>query len=193
MRRNTLFALIALAMASPALLKAQTVTGTVRDQATGNPINAAQVFIEGLDIGSLSQADGQYLIINVPAGSQTVSVQSIGYRSESVVVNVPADGSVVQNFFLASQALQLDEVVVTGTAAASRVREIGNSVAVLDAAVAEVQPLQNVSDLLRGRLAGVVIQQGSGDAAAPPPSRSAAVRPCARSTTARSSTSTACG
>ena len=164
MRRNTLFALIALAMASPALLQAQTVTGTVRDQATGNGINAAQVFIEGLDIGSLSQADGQYLIINVPAGSQTVTVQSIGYRSESVVVNVPADGSVVQNFFLASQALQLDEVVVTGTAAASRVREIGNSVAVLDAAVAEVQPLQNVSDLLRGRLAGVVIQQGSGDA-----------------------------
>jgi hypothetical protein len=69
-----LFALIALAMASPALLQAQTVTGTVRDQATGNPINAAQVFIEGLDIGSLSQADGQYLIINVPAGSQTVTV-----------------------------------------------------------------------------------------------------------------------
>ena len=58
MRRNTLFALIALAMASPALLQAQTVTGTVRDQATGDPINAAQVFIEGLDIGSLSQADG---------------------------------------------------------------------------------------------------------------------------------------
>jgi hypothetical protein len=73
-KRNILFALIALAMASPALLQAQTITGTVRDQATGNPVNAAQVFIEGLDIGSLSQADGQYLIINVPAGSQTVTV-----------------------------------------------------------------------------------------------------------------------
>lgn len=164
MRRNTLFALIALAVASPTLLAAQTVTGTVRDQATGNPVNAAQVFIEGLDIGSLSQADGQYLIINVPAGTHTLTVQSIGYRSESVEVTVTEDASTVQNFFLASQALQLDELVVTGTAAASRVREIGNSVAVLDASVAEVQPLQNVSDLLRGRLAGVVIQQGSGDA-----------------------------
>ncbi len=164
MKRNTLFALIALAMASPTLLKAQTITGTVRDQATGSPVNAAQVFIEGLDIGSLSQADGQYLIINVPAGTHTLTVQSIGYRTESVEVTVTEDASTIQNFFLASQALQLDELVVTGTAAASRVREIGNSVAVLDAAVAEVQPLQNVSDLLRGRLAGVVIQQGSGDA-----------------------------
>lgn len=164
MRRNTLFALIALAMASPTLLQAQTVTGTVRDQATGSPVNAAQVFIEGLDIGSLSQADGQYLIINVPAGTHTLTVQSIGYRTESVEVTVAEDASTVQNFFLASQALQLDELVVTGTAAASRVREIGNSVAVLDASVAEVAPLQNVSDLLRGRMAGVVIQQGSGDA-----------------------------
>ena len=67
-RRNTLFAFIALAMAAPSLLDAQTVTGTVRDQATGNPVNAAQVFVEGLDIGTLSQANGQYLIINVPAG-----------------------------------------------------------------------------------------------------------------------------
>ena len=164
MRRKTLFALLILAIASPGLLAAQTVTGTVRDQATGNPVNAAQVFIEGLDLGSLSQSDGQYLILNVPAGTHTVTVQSIGYRSESAEVTVPAGESVIQNFFLASQALQLDELVVTGTAAASRVREIGNSVAVLDAQVAEVQPIQNVSDLLRGRLAGVVVQQGSGDA-----------------------------
>ena len=164
MRRKTLFALLILVIASPGLLAAQTVTGTVRDQATGNPVNAAQVFIEGLDLGSLSQSDGQYLILNVPAGTHTVTVQSIGYRSESAEVTVPAGESVIQNFFLASQALQLDELVVTGTAAASRVREIGNSVAVLDAQVAEVQPIQNVSDLLRGRLAGVVVQQGSGDA-----------------------------
>jgi TonB-linked SusC/RagA family outer membrane protein len=71
---------------------------------------------------------------------------------------------VVHNVLLSQQALQLDEVVVTGTASASRVREIGNSVAVVDAQVAELQPILNVSDLLRGRVAGVVVQQGSGDA-----------------------------
>ncbi len=162
--KKILAAFPALLLLSPFSLAAQSITGTVRDQATGNPVNAAQVFVEGLDIGTLSQSDGQYLIINVPAGTHTLTVQSIGYRSESVEVTVAADGSVIQSFFLASQALQLDELVVTGTAAASRVREIGNSVAVLDAAVAEVQPIQNVSDLLRGRLAGVVVQQGSGDA-----------------------------
>ncbi len=165
MKRSALSALLVAGLwASPGLAEAQTITGVVRDQATGNPVEAAQVFLEGLSIGGLTQANGQYLLLNVPAGTHTLTVQSLGYRTESVQVTVAAGQTVTQNFFVSSQALQLDEVVVTGTAAASRVREIGNSVAVLDAQVAEVQPITNVSDLLRGRLAGVVVQQGSGDA-----------------------------
>ncbi|MBT8485309.1 MAG: SusC/RagA family TonB-linked outer membrane protein [Phycisphaerae bacterium] len=149
--------------AATSLAEAQTVTGVVRDQTTGNPIEAAQVFLEDLGIGGLTQANGQYLLLNVPTGTHTLTVQSLGYRSESVEVTVAAGQTVTRNIFVSQQALQLDEVVVTGTASASRVREIGNSVAVLDADVAEVQPINNVSDLLRGRLAGVVVQQGSGD------------------------------
>ena len=159
--------LLALALvftALPRTLDAQSITGTVRDQGTGDPVASAQVFLEGLNLGALTQANGSYTIGDVPAGSHTLTVQFLGYRSESVVVTIVAGQSVVQNFFLSQQALQLDELVVTGTAAASRVREIGNSVAVLDAGVAEIQPINNVSDLLRGRLPGVVVQQGSGDA-----------------------------
>ena len=164
MRSKALLAFVVLALASPSLLEAQSVTGVVRDQATGTPVEAAQVFLEGLNLGGLTQASGQFLILNVPVGTHTLTVQSLGYRAESVTVTVAAGQTVVRNIFLDQQALQLDEVVVTGTAGASRVREIGNSVGVLDAAIAEVEPVVNVSDLLRGRMAGVVIQQGTGDA-----------------------------
>ncbi len=162
-RAGLLLALALMFTASPTVLEAQSITGTVRDQGSGDPVAAAQVFLEGLNLGALTQADGSYSITDVPAGSHTLTVQFLGFRSESVVVTVAAGQSVVQNFFLSQQALQLDELVVTGTAAASRVREIGNSVAVLDAGIAEVQPISNVSDLLRARLPGVVVQQGSGD------------------------------
>ena len=162
-RAGLLLALALMLTASPAVLEAQSITGTVRDQGSGDPVAAAQVFLEGLNLGALTQADGSYSITDVPAGSHTLTVQFLGFRSESVVVTIAAGQSVVQNFFLSQQALQLDELVVTGTAAASRVREIGNSVAVLDAGIAEVQPISNVSDLLRARLPGVVVQQGSGD------------------------------
>ncbi len=164
--RGTAGLLLSLALmitASPGVASAQSVSGTVRDQGTGDPVAAAQVFIEGLNLGTLTQSNGTYTLADVPAGTHTLTVQFLGYRSESVSITVAAGQSVVQNFFLSQQALQLDELVVTGTAAASRVREIGNSVAVLDAGVAEVQPINNVSDLLRGRLPGVVVQQGSGD------------------------------
>lgn len=165
MKRLALLALAVILVAAPAALTAQSssITGTVRDQGTGDPVAAAQVFLEGLNLGALTQSDGSYTIASVPAGNHTLTVQFLGYRSESVTVTVAAGQSLVQNFFLSQQALQLDELVVTGTAAASRVREIGNSVAVLDAGVAEVQPINNVSDLLRARLPGVVVQQGSGD------------------------------
>ena len=161
-----LLALTFAVVAWPPALGAQTVasiTGTVRDQGTGDPVAAAQVFVEGTSLGSLTLANGSYSIADVPAGTHTLTVQFLGYRTESASVTVAAGQSAVQNFFLSQQALQLDELVVTGTAAASRVREIGNSVAVLDAGVAEIQPINNVSDLLRGRLPGVVVQQGSGD------------------------------
>ena len=164
MKRNTLLALMLIVAASPIALEAQSITGTVRDQATGNPVSGVQVFIEDLNLGSLTQSNGTYLINNVPAGTHTLTAQSLGFRVESASVTVAAGQSMIQDFFLSQQALQLDELVVTGTAAGSRVREIGNSVAVLDAGVAEVQPINNVSDLLRGRLPGVVVQQGSGDA-----------------------------
>ena len=158
----SLFALPFLGLSTTA--QAQAIGGNVRDQATGNPLAGAQVSIEGTNLGSITQSNGQYLILNVPVGTHTLTVQLLGYRTATVTVTVPAGQTVARNILLSEQALQLDELVVTGTAAASRVREIGNSVAVLDAQVAELQPIKDVSDLLRGRLAGVVVQQGSGDA-----------------------------
>jgi TonB-linked SusC/RagA family outer membrane protein len=156
---------VTLLLVLPHIVAAQgTVSGTVRDQVTGNPIESAQVYLEDLDLGALTRADGAYVLLNVPVGTHTLAVQSLGYRTVSASVTVAAGQAVVHNVLLSQQALQLDEVVVTGTASASRVREIGNSVAVVDAQVAELQPILNVSDLLRGRVAGVVVQQGSGDA-----------------------------
>jgi TonB-linked SusC/RagA family outer membrane protein len=140
------------------------IAGVVRDQGSGDPISAAQVFIADLDIGVLSQADGRYLIQNVPAGTHSVSAERIGYRTSVEEVTVSSGETALQDFFLSSQALQLDEVVVTGTATGARVREIGNAVGQIDASIAETQPITNVSDLLRGRVAGLAIQQGTGAA-----------------------------
>ena len=49
---SLLLALALMLTASPTILEAQSITGTVRDQGTGNPVAAAQVFLEGLSLGA---------------------------------------------------------------------------------------------------------------------------------------------
>ena len=138
------------------------IAGRVTDAETGAPVATAQVFIESLDMGTLSQASGQYVLTGVQAGTYELTAVLIGYRTETATVTVADDQTVIHNFALQPEALGLDEIVVTGTAGGQRVREIGNSVSQVDASLAETEPIQDVSGLLQGRVAGLTITQGSG-------------------------------
>ena len=57
---------------------AQQITGRVVST-SGEPLAAVQVFIAGSGIGALSQQNGRYLLLNVPAGTHTLTAQRIGF------------------------------------------------------------------------------------------------------------------
>jgi len=105
-----------------------TITGRVVDASTGQAIAAVQVFISALDIGGLTQQSGRYLLQNVPAGTHTLSVSRIGYRTTEAEVTVAGGQTVEQNFSLAGEALQLEAIVVTGTPGGTQRRAIGHAV-----------------------------------------------------------------
>ena len=132
------------------------IVGTVTDAVTGAPLSGVQIFLPGSGLGSLSRANGRFLILNVPAGSLTVETQRIGMSVVTREVTVTAGGSVELNLQLSTVALGLDEIVVTGTAGASRRREIGNSIAQVNVADIPGAPDQ-ISDMLRGTAPGVQI------------------------------------
>ena len=92
-----------------------TITGSVEDSQTGLPVPSVQVFIPDLDIGVLSQANGLYVLENVPAGAHTLIADRIGYESVTQQVTVNAGATVVLNLDLVEAALQLDELIITGT------------------------------------------------------------------------------
>ena len=148
-------------MSGEAWAQTGTVTGTVTDAGTLAPVTSAQVYIPGLQIGTLSQANGRYLLVNVPAGTHTVRVERIGYATIEQEVAVTADQVTEVNLAMAEDVLALDEIVVTGTAGQARRREIGNTIAQVN--VADVNAgTQTVGSLLQGRLAGVRIVEGGG-------------------------------
>src|SRR5688500_11680656 len=162
-KRQRLYTLVALlAMAVPQL-DAQQITGRVLNGATNEPLTAVQVFIAGSGIGALTQQNGRYLLLNVPAGTHAVTAERIGYQSVTQQVTVTAGQTVVQDFRLNEQALGLDEIIVTGTPGGTQRRAIGNSVVSVDAAeVAQRTAIPSMNAMLQGRNPGVLMANAGG-------------------------------
>ncbi len=157
-------AAFALILGGSAQLAGQTgsVTGVVRSATTGQPVAMAQVGIPELEIGIQANNVGRYVLAGVPAGTHTMQVVYIGYSTETVEVTVSAGGTVSQDFQLRSEAVSLEGLVVTGTAGASRRREIGNSVTQLNEEIFQNAPLGSTADILQGRTLGATVLDNGG-------------------------------
>src|SRR5688500_775726 len=138
-------------------LGAQQITGRITEGQSGQPVAAVQVFIAGSGIGALSQANGRYLLLNVPAGTHTITAERIGYGSVSRQVAVAAGETVVADFTMSEAALDLDEIVVTGTAGGGRQREVGAAVSRVGSEQLRLASVADIGSALQGRAAGLTM------------------------------------
>jgi TonB-linked SusC/RagA family outer membrane protein len=148
----------------PAALQAQsgTLTGRVTDRANGQPLPDVQVVIPGTAIGTRSGADGRFRLAGVPSGTVQVRALRIGYEAVTRSINVAAGSAASVDFTLRATATTLDQVVVTATGETQRRRESGVSTAKIDTSRVNMANVQNLSDVLSSRAAGVVVQQAGG-------------------------------
>jgi TonB-dependent SusC/RagA subfamily outer membrane receptor len=156
---------LALVLVSAAGVTAQTgtINGRVLDGGTEQPLVAVQVYLQGLNVGTLTQANGSYVLRNVRPGTHQIRFQRIGYGLHSQSVTVPANGEVTVNATLREAALALDEIVVTGTAGGTQRRAIGNVVASVDASkVIASSPARSVEQLIGGRTPGLISLPAAG-------------------------------
>lgn len=148
---------------SPAQQVVWNLTGLVTEAGSQRPLAGAQVYVPGTSFGALTNNQGRFLLVNVPAGSVTVRVELIGYGTSEATVTVRAGQATVVDFSLQERAIALDEVVVTGTASATERRKVGNTLSVLDATrLAEQAPIRDMTELLQGRAAAVTILPNHG-------------------------------
>lgn len=138
------------------------IQGTVVGQASGRAMEGAQVYIRGTNVGTLTNSSGHYVLRNLAPGSYRVTVHLIGYSDANKTVTVSAGTSTTLDFQLTASAVNLNEIVVTGTAATARKKELGNSTDVIAASQIENAPVANVEDVLQGRGNDVTIMSNSG-------------------------------
>ncbi|HEX6965146.1 MAG TPA: SusC/RagA family TonB-linked outer membrane protein [Gemmatimonadaceae bacterium] len=146
----------------PALAVAQqptTITGRVTSEG-GIPLASAQVYLEGMSLGGLTQADGSYSI-TVPAdratGQQaTLTARLIGYKQASAPITLSA-GHLTHDFQLTVNPVQLQGVVVTGIGGAQKKSQLGTAVQQVTSQQLNTTHAQNVEDQLGGKVAGVQV------------------------------------
>jgi TonB-linked SusC/RagA family outer membrane protein len=153
-------ALVSLVATSAGLAQAgDRIAGIVTD-ARARPLEAAQVRVVGSTAGAATNSTGQFRIENVPGPTVTIRVTRIGYDPLTRTVRV---GDTGLRLAMNEVAVNLDAMVVTGTAGGAERRSVGNAVAQVGVPeVVETAPVRDVGQLLNARAPGVVLMPPGG-------------------------------
>ena len=150
-----LFAVLAAAMlAVPAWAQRITISGQVTDATDGQPLIGAGVMLSG-GSGTVTDYDGKF-VIQAPADA-TITFSSLGYVS----VSEPVNGRTLINIALSPDTEALDEVVVLGYTTQKKA-ELSSAVVTMSGEKLRDVSTNDVGNMLQGKVAGVVVMNGSG-------------------------------
>ncbi len=90
-----------------------TVVGSVLNDSTQKVLERASVTVVGINLSTLTEADGTFRISSVPSGAQTLKISYAGLQDAMVAVNVSSGGVATANTTLKSDIVQLSEFRVS--------------------------------------------------------------------------------
>ncbi|MFT4155918.1 SusC/RagA family TonB-linked outer membrane protein [Parafilimonas sp.] len=157
--RFTLFAAVVLMVSIPTMpcsaQQQRIINGQVTDAATNQPVPNASINIKGSGKGALSDIHGNFNLH--VKGEDSLVVSSVGYETQTVFV-----GS--QDFIrlqLKPGNNQLDQVIVVGYGT-QRKKDVTGAVQTVDMNKLQDIPVSQFTQKLQGKLAGVQINQNTG-------------------------------
>ena len=138
-----------------------TVTGTVKDASTGEPVPFAAIQIKGTATGGMSDADGVYSI-SVPADGVLI-FSSIGYKD----VEVPVAGQTHHDVMMGADTEMIEETIVVAFGTATKESFTGSATVVKSDDIQKTQS-SDVTRALEGMVAGVQMTTSSGSLGSSP-------------------------
>lgn len=138
-----------------------TVTGTITDSSTDEPLPQVNVFIQELQRGDATDFDGQFRIDNVEYGTYTFRVSSIGYTTVEQEITVDSETTEL-DFSMIADVSALDDVVVTAFGLTREDRSLGYAVQEVSGDAVSQIDRDNVVSALAGQVAGVQVVGSAG-------------------------------
>lgn len=144
------------------------VSGTVKD-ATGMTLPGAVLKLDRFNRYTVSDNNGYFEFLNVPAGSYRVEVEYLGYEPAVLEATVTAGGNAVVDFVLQEGAQEIGAVVVMGDQARGQAKALNqqktnvNVSNVISADQIGRFPDSNIGDALK-RVPGIAMQNDQGEA-----------------------------
>lgn len=150
----------------PAAVSAQ-AQGRIAGQIIGpeeDALSGAQVSVEGTNLGALTDAEGRFEIRGIPGDTVRLQVRLIGYATRTRRVAV---GNTDVRIRLRQSAVELENIVVTGTAGQTRNREIGNAIEQLEIneVTRNTRP-PNLQQVMQGQAPSVRLNDTGGEVGA---------------------------
>ena len=151
--------LIACLLTSINVVTAQTskVTGVVISEEDDLPVVGASVLLVGTSIGTITDANGNFVLSDIPVSAKKIRISFIGmatYEGEikpNMKVNMKSDSQLV------------DADVIVGYGTGKKLGSVVGSVSTVSNKALEAKPTMNFADALQGQVAGMQVFTSSGE------------------------------
>lgn len=107
------FFLISHELLPQAVKESASIGGFVYDAKNGEALIGANVFIKELGVGASANISGYFVITNIPNGEHILTASYVGYKSQSMKIDIVNDKSVAIKIYLESETILSREVIVT--------------------------------------------------------------------------------
>ncbi|MBL0104367.1 MAG: SusC/RagA family TonB-linked outer membrane protein [Bacteroidetes bacterium] len=153
----TVFLLLYLIAAHTVFAQSRTISGVVTAAQDGLSIPGVSVVLKGTTIGTSTDLDGKFTI-SVPADAKLLVFTSVGMKTKEVSIESSSSVNVVME----TDALKLNEVVVTANAIEREKRSVGYGISTVSGSELTRGEDRSVVNSLQGKVAGIQVTSASG-------------------------------
>lgn len=161
MLKKLFFSFMYILLPISVVAQSSTVSGTVTDEETGEPLVGVSILVEETNTGTTTNIDGEYEI-NIPEEGTTLVFTFVGFQE----VRENIDGRSVIDVQMSEDLQQLDELVVVGFGRESRRNIIGSVSSINNETLTDLHTT-TFDQAIQGKTAGVQVTSTSGVLGAP--------------------------